>query len=226
MKRTLVLASSMLAVLFSLTPIQAADINAASRVYAVTKVAPDDGLNLRTQPGPGGTVVVVLPANAKGLLSLGLEKKTGNSTWLKVSWSGKEGWVNKYYLREDVDTTNYNPAKPAETKPAQPAKKEVVMECGGTEPFWSISISERDMKVNMMDGPQYSVPVSLRQQSANSTSVAVVAGNRGAAATTAFLEKVETCSDGMSDKNYPYSITAVLNGQKVVSGCCSISGAN
>lgn len=188
-----------------------------SRVYAVSKVAPDDGLNMRTQPGTGGSVVAVLPANAKGLVGLGQEKKDGNSIWVKVAWAGQQGWVNKYYLREDVDTVNYNPAKP---KPA--VKSEVVMQCGGTEPFWSMSVSEREMKVNIMGGAQFTVPVTMRQQSANSTTIAVVAGARGNASTTAFLEKVEDCSDGMSDKNYPYTITAILNGQKVMSGCCSL----
>lgn len=189
----------------------------SSRVYAVNKVAPDDGLNMRTQPGTGGNVVAVLPANAKGLVALGQEVKTGNSVWVKVAWAGQQGWVNKYYLREDVDIVNYNPAKP---KPA--VKPEVVMQCGGTEPFWSMSVSEHEMKVNIMDGAQFTVPVNMRQQSANSTTIAVVAGARGSASTTAFLEKVENCSDGMSDKNYPYTITAVLNGQRVMSGCCSL----
>jgi uncharacterized membrane protein len=190
----------------------------ASRVYAVTKVAPGDGLNMRTQPGTGGNVVAVLPANAKGLITLGQEQKAGNSVWIKVAWAGQQGWVNKYYLREDVDTVNYNPGK---TKPA-PTAKEVVMQCGGTEPFWSMSISERDMKVNIMGGAQFTIPVNMRQQSANSTTIAVVAGARANASTTAFLEKVENCSDGMSDKNYPYTITAVLNGQQVMSGCCAL----
>lgn len=195
----------------------AAPTASPSRIYAVTKVAPDDGLNMRTQPGTGGSVVAVLPANAKGLIVLGQEQKTGNSVWVKVAWAGRQGWVNKYYLREDVDTVNYNPAN---TKPV--VKPEVVMQCGGTEPFWSMSISERDMKVNIMGGAQFTVPVNMRQQSANSTTIAVVAGMRGNASTTAFLEKVENCSDGMSDKNYPYTITTVLNGQQVMSGCCSI----
>ena len=189
----------------------------ASRVYAVSKVAPDDGLNMRTQPGTGGSVVAVLPANAKGLVAVGQEQKTGNSVWVKVAWAGRQGWVNKYYLREDVDTVNYNPGK---TRPT--VKPEVVMQCGGTEPFWSMSISERDMKVNILEGAQFTIPVNMRQQSANSTTIAVVAGTRSNATTTAFLEKVENCSDGMSDKNYPYTITAVLNGQQVMSGCCAI----
>lgn len=188
-----------------------------SRVYAVSKVAPDDGLNMRTQPGTGGSVVAVLPANAKGLVGLGQEQKSGNSVWVKVAWAGRQGWVNKYYLREDVDTVDYNPAKPKHV-----VKPEVVMQCGGTEPFWSMSVSEREMKVNIMGGAQFTVPVTMRQQSANSTTIAVVAGARGNTSTTAFLEKVEDCSDGMSDKNYPYTVTAVLNGQKVMSGCCSL----
>ena len=219
MKAGLLVAASVLVAVMATSPALAANPDLTSRIYAVTHVAPDDGLNLRSAPGIGGSVVVVLPSNAKGVLSLGVEKKVDNSTWIQVTWAGKQGWVNKYYLREDVDTSNYNPADTTADH------AEVVMECGGTEPFWSVSIGEQDMRVNVLDGPQYTVPVEFRQQSANNTSIAVIAGNQGTANTTAFLQKVETCSDGMSDRNYPYSITAVLGSQQVVSGCCSIAGA-
>lgn len=188
------------------------------RIYVVANVAPDDGLNMRSTPGVQGDIVLVLPSNAHGVLGLGEEQSLGRSTWIKVSWGGKQGWVNKYYLRENVHTSNYNPAD------SRPVNRDVVMQCGGTEPFWSMQISERAMQVNVLGGPQYNAPVEFRQQSVNNTSIAVVAGNRGNANTTAFLQKVETCSDGMSDRNYPYAITAVLNSERVMSGCCSLNG--
>ncbi|WP_308873464.1 hypothetical protein [Thiothrix subterranea] len=104
--------------------------------------------------------------------------------------------------------------------PAKAASNSLV--CSGTEPFWSIEITDANLNVNMMDGPRYSVPVTFRQTSANNATIAVIAGVAGANNTQAFMQKVSSCSDGMSDTNYPYSVTAVLNNQRVVSGCCQV----
>ncbi|HPE59828.1 MAG TPA: hypothetical protein PLB10_05785 [Thiolinea sp.] len=189
-----------------------------ARIYSVVHVAPDDKLNMRNQPGvEGSKVVASIPHNAKGILLTGETRQVGRSTWVKISWSGRQGWVNRYYLLEDVQTSNYEPGTPRRNDPG------VVMECRGTEPFWSINISEKKMAIELADGPKFSVDVSFRQRSVNNTRIAVVGGRRGNALTSAFLEKVESCSDGMSERNYPYAVTAVVNSYKVVSGCCSVN---
>ena len=97
-----------------------------------------------------------------------------------------------------------------------------VLVCTGTEPFWRIDVSDATLKVNMSDGPQYTVPVTFRQTSANNTTIAVIGGATGTNNTQAFMQKVDSCSDGMSEVKYPYSITAVLNNKQVVSGCCKV----
>lgn len=197
---------------------QATDAKANLKVYKVNHVAPDDQLNLRAAAGVEAATVGAIPHNGMGIVATGQEKKVGSSTWVQVHWSGKTGWVNRYYLLEDVQTSSYDPGK------TRRAKTSVVMKCSGNEPSWAIDVTETNIKVRMIDGPQYDVPVEFRQQSANNTSIAVIAGRRGNALTSLYLQKVEICSDGMSDKNYPYSITAMLNSHKVVSGCCTISG--
>ena len=198
---------------------QAMAATAKPRVYKINHVAPYDSLDLRSVASVKGKVLATIPHNGKGILSTGKSQKVGRSTWVQVHWSGKVGWVNKYFLLEDVHTTNYNPGQKKREKTS------VFMQCVGTEPFWTIKITESQLEIKMMDGGKYQVPVEFRKQSANNTSIAVVAGRRGTALTSAFLQKVEVCSDGMSDKNFPYSITAMLNGNQVVSGCCSIAGA-
>ncbi|MCB1621105.1 MAG: hypothetical protein KDI44_10245 [Thiothrix sp.] len=218
MKQVLVLVAVLLALSLLAPARPALAAPAEARIYSVVHVAPDDKLNMRDRAGvEGSKVVASIPHNAKGILLSGEQQQVGSSTWVKIAWSGQRGWVNKYYLLEDVQTSNYEPGTPRRNDPG------VVMACRGTEPFWSIRISEKQMAVELADGPKFSVDVSFRQRSLNNTRIAVVGGRRGNALTSAFLEKVERCSDGMSDRNYPYAITAVVNSYRVVSGCCSVN---
>jgi uncharacterized membrane protein len=206
-------ACSLLVVLAVAQPSQAADVT----VYAVSSTA-DGGLNMRSAPGTNSSVIVRIPANGTGIVATGEEKKVGNTVWAKVYWAGKGGWVSKTYLSSNTNLPTSN--KPAPTKP--PSSGGISMKCGGTEPFWDITLTEGQVRVNMLDGPKYSVPVTFRQTSANNQTIAVIAGGSGANETQTFLQKVAECSDGMSDKNYPYAVTAVVNRQKVVSGCCDV----
>jgi uncharacterized membrane protein len=216
MKQPLFVLASALVLALSVTPIMAAEM----QIYAVTKVATGGALNMRSGPGAGNSVVVKIPADSDGIVATGEEKKVGSTTWAKVYWNGKGGWVSKSYLRPDK-VTNSSPASGSGTKPPA-ANTGVVMKCSGTEPFWGIDITESKLNINMPDGPQYNVPVTFRQTSANNRTIAVIAGANGPNNTQVFLQKVASCSDGMSDNSYPYSATAVLNNKQVISGCCKV----
>lgn len=200
---------------------------AEARIYKIQRVAADDSLNMRDTAGTQGNVVATIPPDGTGVVSTGREQQLGQSTWTEVHWSGKSGWVNKYYLAEDTRVVQAA-SKPAPQQPAaqgQQAGSGVFMRCGGTEPFWSMHITESQLKIKIMDGAEYAAPVEFRKQSENNTSIAVVAGRSvgQGALTAAFLQKVDMCSDNMSDKNYPYSITAMLDGKRAMSGCCEMS---
>ena len=218
MKKPLLMAASVLAVSLltvgvSIQPVQAADVV----VYSVRGVTAGQLLNMRSGAGTNNSLVTKIPANATGVVATGEEKRVGNTTWAKVYWAGKGGWVSKTYL---TTSTNLPPTQPSPQPPASAGG--IVMQCSGTEPFWGMTIAERDLKVDMMDGPDYTVPVTFRQTSANDQTIAVIAGASGVNTTQAFLQKVEACSDGMSDVKYPYAITAVINNRKVYSGCCKV----
>ncbi|MFN3785752.1 MAG: SH3 domain-containing protein [Thiothrix sp.] len=195
--------------------VYAADFN----VYSVTGTN-GTGLNMRSGPSTSNSIVTKIPADGYGIVATGEERKVGNATWAKVYWTDKGGWVNKAYLKLSEAAT---PAKPNTPKPPanNTSRGSTVIKCTGTEPFWSITISEQDVNVDMVDGLKYSVPVRLRQTSANNTKIAVIAGQDTRNETQMFLQKVEACSDGMSDKRYPFAITALLNKQRVISGCCN-----
>ncbi len=150
------------------------------------------------------------------------------TTWAKIYWHGVGGWVSKRYLIPEgqagsaAPTTPTKPSVPPKATPPKGNAQGPVLGCVGTEPFWSITITATNLGVNMADGPQYNVPVTFRQTSANDTRIAVIAGATGGNVTQAFMQKVDSCSDGMSDVSYPYAMTAVLNNKQVISGCCKV----
>ncbi len=221
MRKSLFVAVSALAILLAVQTVPAATTTTSKmQIYAVTNVVSGGLLNMRSAPSTTSKVVIKLPANADGIVATGEEKKVGQAVWVKVYWKGTGGWINKYYLRPESTTTT-KPSTPTST-PAKPTPRSVVMKCNGTEPFWGIDITEASLNVNMADGPQYRVPVTFRQTSANNRTIAVIAGADGPNATQVFLQKVNSCSDGMSDTVYPYTATAVLNNQRVISGCCKV----
>lgn len=212
-------------------------VQAASDVYVVTGVTAGEFLNMRANAGTGNSIVGRIPYNGQGIVTTGEEKKVGGTVWAKIYWNGVGGWVSKRYLLPEDQAASAPPAPapaapPAVTVPPVKAPSNVtpppataasnILVCSGTEPFWGIEVTDTNLSVNMMDGPRYSVPVTFRQTSANNATIAVIAGVAGTNNTQAFMQKVESCSDGMSDNNYPYSITAVLNNQRVVSGCCRV----
>lgn len=213
-------------------------VQAASDVYVVTGVTVGEFLNMRANAGVSNSVVGRIPHNGQGIVTTGEEKKVGSTVWAKIYWNGVGGWVSKRYLLPEDQAASAPPAPtpvtpppavvvppvkiPSTITPPPPKAAADVLVCSGTEPFWRIDVTDTNLNVNMMDGPQYSVPVTFRQTSANNMTIAVIAGAAGTNNTQAFMQKVVSCSDGMSNTNYPYSVTAVLNNQRVVSGCCQV----
>lgn len=209
------LATSML-VAMSL-PLSAAQVDKQSRVYSVTRINPNDNLNVRSGPGTQYPVTAVLPFNGKGVIATGKQATQGPNTWTHVTWAGVEGWVNQHYLTEDEQAL---PTRPQAVKPKTTTPKRVVMSCVGIEPRWNIHISATSVHVIDLEKKSYTVPVTFRQQSANHSSIAVIGGKKDQRMTQLFLQKVEVCSVG--NASYPYTITGALDERQVVSGCCRV----
>ena len=80
----------------------------------------------------------------------------------------------------------------------------------GTEPFWSLTIGPREMRLSEPGRPDTTLPTpparelgGRRRYSANDVSVLIVRG---------------PCSDGMSDRRYPDRVTVRWRG-RVLQGC-------
>ncbi|HFC91480.1 MAG TPA: hypothetical protein ENJ51_01560 [Leucothrix mucor] len=76
--------------------------------YQVINVDSWDTLNVRSGAGTGYDVVSEIPASADKIKITSSERDVGGSTWVKIKWNGKSGWVNKRYLSVAANTVNNN----------------------------------------------------------------------------------------------------------------------
>ena len=75
-----------------------------SNVYAVIRVAPDDTLNIRSEPGMESSVVGTLQPTQSGLTRTGKTSSMGEETWVEIqNPSGGTGWVNADFLTTYID---------------------------------------------------------------------------------------------------------------------------
>ncbi|NWH09032.1 MAG: hypothetical protein HXY22_10395 [Alphaproteobacteria bacterium] len=96
----------------------------------------------------------------------------------------------------------------AEEAPPQP------LTCAGTEPFWSFRLSGDMTALSTPDGPDIPLPISQYRAAQNRNGEWSVSLGEAIA-----VIRQETCSDGMSDNDYPYSVTLVTR-ERTLSGCC------
>jgi uncharacterized membrane protein len=100
---------------------------------------------------------------------------------------------------------------------APPAQKLKVV---GTEPFWTLQVSQRGFiyqtpEVSQRKLSNYVSPLKAQGRPADVLQVYRMQNNN-----TLIIQK-GSCSDGMSDTTYPYSAVLMM-GRKVLSGCASI----
>ena len=172
--------------------------------YAVSGVAPDDALNIRAAPDADAAIIGELAFDAVNVEVTGRE---GN--WARVSRGEQAGWVSFTYLER---------ADPPLLENGLPAG----LSCGGTEPFWSASISDESFDFNAFWAEEESVsyPVTSAPR-AYTIGYPVFLMLEGGG--VAVLEP-RLCSDGMSDMPYGWSLNAVLPGRTdtAYSGCCTL----
>lgn len=123
------------------------------------------------------------------------------------------------YANNRVDLENSAPVSSA--KPlisAVPANVEEFI-VRGTEPFWSVSVSRSGIvysapETNNRRYP-YTAPITASSRPNDLVRVYRLNGKPNG---LLVLKKVSACSDGMSDRVYPYDATLIL-GNQVLEGC-------
>ena len=179
---------------------------ATAGLYEVSNVDSNDSLNMRSAAQLSAPIIISLPYNAKKIRVLETVKNH-HSQWSKINWQNNVGWVNSYYLREQAATAFQT------------------FQCVGTEPFWSLSIkADHTIQFSNPDNGNFQAPISFQKIPAGrgfSSGIRVtkaVSGNKSAFIVT----HEEACSDGMSEINYAYSITALIDNRIVLEGCCNL----
>ncbi|WP_460207008.1 COG3650 family protein [Scytonema sp. NUACC21] len=89
----------------------------------------------------------------------------------------------------------------------------------GTEPFWNVTVSRSGIVYSSPEVKRLAFPYVTPLRAAGRPDDFVrVYQLKGKGINTLIIKKDDQCSDGMSDKVYPYSATFIL-GNKVLEGC-------
>ena len=105
-----------------------------------------------------------------------------------------------------------------------------VSACFGTEPFWSLKLSDKALQFKLSgDDSETKTIAKTTARSASGRSSDWLALFQGQTKEKAgrfmnVIVKQQECSDGMSDELHPYSVE-VLSGTSLYTGCCRSSEA-
>ncbi len=176
--------------------------------YRVSNVASDDTLNVRAAPSGSSADIGDLPFDARGVEVIDTDP---SGAWGRILWEEGNGWLAMRFLAPDPVPTIAGTALPAG------------LQCGGTEPFWSIRLSQSGAVYSDMGGRSFAFalqgtrvaqglqafPVALQHAAANGRALSVI--------------QPMLCSDQMSDRDYPYGLTVLLEADgssEFLAGCC------
>lgn len=99
------------------------------------------------------------------------------------------------------------------------AQNTYALNCSGTEPFWTGTLTENNLKVadTVMD-KSVDLKITKVEVAAGYTPefLTIYSNRKG---TVAVVRKTDNCTDGMSDMVYPQEIV-VLQGKTKLYGCC------
>jgi uncharacterized membrane protein len=175
-------------------------------VFEVTGLQAGNHLNVRSAPSAKAGDIGDLQLGAKVEVTA-IDPSVG---WAQIVYGEWTAWVYARYL-EPVGTALM-------TGTDLPAD----MTCGGTEPFWSMSIANgATVQFTKMGEPAGQVEnITYAGKSPNH----ILRQGLQTASWSAFIEK-RKCSDGMSDRQMGISIELMSTGKTPAahySGCCSL----
>ncbi len=102
------------------------------------------------------------------------------------------------------------------------------LQCSGTEPFWGIQVEDQHVTVQL-EGEKNVRYFGVRTRESAGMAAGYsfkIEASRGRGAKRVSLavlrDSRDQCSDGMSEREYPYHVQADVDGM-LLSGCCSIT---
>lgn len=135
-----------------------------------------------------------------------------SGAWARVGLGEGMGWVSMTYL--------------ARMPPPKTGAIPRPMHCGGTEPFWSLSMRLRGDEYATPDGGLKQLLMTHEQSGANGYLATFAEGPRSHR--TLIVHRT-LCNDGMSDRDFGFRATLfnALDARNVVeTGCCTLDSAN
>lgn len=211
MLRRLILMSVLVATPVLATPALATPEAPLPSRAAVSGVAANDVLNVRAEPNAKARVLGTLAPDAKGVEVVNFDP-TGQ--WAKVSLGELSGWASGRFLV--LDRTTWVPGQ-------LPSG----LHCIGTEPFWSLAEVGGRMSYSEPGGQPRDLELRrvLDRGIAEDAMRALIAGDDTGRVTA--VVQPETCSDGMSDRDFGLAVTVILDGgnqpSRLLNGCCSVA---
>ena len=195
----------LLAICVATTACNAADEPVSYSVYGVPA---NDTLALHATPNAASQKLADVPHDATDLHMTGNTTTSGD--WAEIQYQGRLGWVNARYLAFG---------------PAGSVQLPALLQCSGTEPFWSINLTPGRTKadLNFLDR-KYSHRITRAASAMNHNDIWIVKSRDNRTEISLIVRK-ESCSDGMSDRNYPYSAVALVPGSDIIAGCCAPASA-
>ncbi len=176
-------------------------------LYSVTGVASDDTLNVRSGPGTNFEIVGELPHDAT-YVEVVTRDEVAN--WGLVNVGERSGWVSLAFMQRQVGDWA-----------AQPT---YIDSCFGTEPFWSLSDLNGEMRLTNLGEPVFYGAADGFALSPGLGRLGLIA--HGDAGVLALFVEQDICTDGMSDRSYGLSARIVTEleggGTQLWAGCCTL----
>lgn len=182
--------------------------------YRVTGVAANDTLNIREAPDAKSADIGDLAHDARAIEVLETDP-TGK--WGRLLWWENSGWVSMRFLEPDDLEMIADTSLP------------VGLSCGGTEPFWSLTLGATSATYSDPSGMNAEMPMVSSASASGRPNWPLVLRHAGLDSSILSVVRAQTCGDGMSDRDYGYALTTILTiglEERVLEGCCAFPLAN
>lgn len=179
-------------------------------VFGVVGVASNDTLNIRAAPDAASADIGDLSHDATGV-EVAFTDPSGR--WGNIVWQEGNGWVAMRFLEAAAWPTVGASGLPTG------------LTCSGTEPFWTVKLSDSSGIYSDLAGGLHAMELQGSRIAEGRPRFPVQVGLAGASANATLLVRPLSCSDGMSDRTYPWSVDMVLNtadGGRYLVGCCQL----
>ena len=178
--------------------------------FRVTDVASDDTLNVRALPDAHSEDIGDLAHDQTAVEVIDTDE---SGDWGRIVWAESHGWVAMRFLEPD------DIAMIGQSRLPQG------LLCSGTEPFWSIRYTGDTALYSDFNNNSATLPLTDLLTAAGRTGFPALLRHGTGDATSTAVIRAQLCSDGMSDRDYPYAVSLMIEAGKdriLFDGCCQL----